>query len=356
MRVTPCFHHERVVPSSNSGSRPASIANMKERIMARLHPVLTTALTGAIALTVSACSKPDEGKTPFAPPADQAREIFWTQVVDTNVKVAAMGMDDTTSQTTKMNLLATPSEADDAGMRSVDTTFDYFDMSMSGAQNPALGGVDVNAANKAVAKGLMGKSISANVDVGGNVISISGADAVAESVLAEMSTLEYPEEMGDVIKKLAEESTLQQFGEDAMKNLAETFIVPRSLEKLSPGTTWTRSGKADFGMMPTDVTYTYTVSERTDTAVIIGMASTFELDPSGTNMVEMIKQNPMVAQLGEPTLTLSGTGTGTYTIDSASGWAQVYDGTNTLTGKLAIGPMNADIDITIAEDFTSNFK
>jgi len=324
--------------------------------MARLHSVFTAAITGAIALSVSACSKPDEGKTPFAPPADQAREVFWTQVVDTGVKVPAMGMDDTSSVTTKMNLLATPSEAGADGTTDVEITFDYFDTSVAGAQNPALGGMDMNASNKAIAKALMGKSITASVDPGGYVVNVSGTDALSEGVLAEVSKLDFPEEMGDAMKKLMEETTVQQFGNDATRNMIETISLPRSLDSLEPGVTWTRSGKSDFGMLPTDVAYTYTVTERTDAAVIVEQTSTYTLDPNGTNMVEMIKLNPMAAQLGEPTFEVSGTGTGSYSIDRASGWAQSFNGSTTLTGKLALGPMNADITITIAEDFTSNFQ
>jgi hypothetical protein len=324
--------------------------------MDRLHPVLTIAITAAMACTISACGNPVDTKTPFAPPAGQAREFFWTQVVDMNVKAPAMGMDDTTTQTTKMNLLANPGEAGADGSVDVEVTFDYYAGETTGGANSAMGGMDQNASNKAVAKAMMGKSFTANVDAGGRVLSLSGVGALKDSVLAELNEIDYPDEAAAAIKTIIEETTNQQFGEAGMREMTESFILPRSLESLDAGVTWTRDSKMDFGMMPTNVIYTYTVTERSETAVSVEEASTFELDPYAKSLVDMVKLNPMVASLGEPTLSLNGTGTGSYTIDSTSGWVSAYDGTITLTGKLEIGPMNADIKITATQDFTSNFQ
>lgn len=325
--------------------------------MARLRTVMTITITSAIALAISACGKSEDGKTPFAPPAGKAREIFWAQSVEINVKMAAMGMDDTTTQTTKMNLLATPGEAAADGSINLETTFDYVTAETSGASNPAMGGADPNASNKALAKGLMGKSFSATVDAGGNVMSLSGTDALLNGVLAEMGGLEYPAELGgDDLKAVMENSMKQQFGDVAMTNMVEDIVVPRSLESLEPGTTWTRTGSVDFGLLPTNFTYTYTVTEQTDATVIVEQASTFKLDPNGVNMIEVLKLNQMVKNLGEMTLDVSGTGSASYTIDRASGWADAYDGTITLTGKLGLGAMSADINITITQDFVANFQ
>jgi len=324
--------------------------------MARLHPALTIAITGALALTISACSKPAETKTPFAPTAGQAREFFWTQVIDMSMKAPAMGMDDTTIQTTKMNLLATPGEASADGLIDVEVTFDYFAGETAGGASSAAAGLDQNASNKSIAKAMMGKSITANADAGGNVVSLSGVDTLKDSVLAELNKIEYPGELAGTIKTIIEQTTDQGFGEAAMKDMTESFILPRSLENLDAGVTWTRYSKTDFGMLPTNVTHTYTITERSDTAVSVEETSTYELDTSAKSLVDIVKLNPMVAGLGDPTLSLSGTGTGSYTIDSASGWANAYNGSATLKGNLEIGPMKADINITSTQDFTSNFQ
>ena len=264
-----------------------------------------------------------------------------------------MGMNGSTTATTKMNLLAVPGEPGADGTTDVETTIDYLDVQQSGELFPTGGGPDLSQSNKALAKGVRGKSFNAQVDAGGYVVSLSGTEALVDGALAELENVEFPPEAGDAAKKVVADIVKQQFNDDAMKNMVEYFVMPRSLEKLDPGTTWSRSGNVDFGMMPATGSYTFTVSERTETEVYINESSTYEFDPSAPSMISMMQSNPDIQSLGDMKFELSGTGTGTYVVDLATGWAVSNNGTIDLKGKLTAGPLNADITVNVAQDFTS---
>lgn len=323
--------------------------------MARLHPVLTIAITGAIALAISACSKPDEGKAPFAPPAGQTREVFTNQVANISLKVPAMNIDGAMSQTRTTTLQLTPDEPAADGSVNVTATVDFANAQLTGALFPGSE-MDMSSVYKAFADGLMGQTISATIGADGNIISTADIEKLAESVNSKLDTKSIPEALGENAEATVKGIFERLLGDDEIRGLIEHVVLPRSLEKLEPGVTWTRQSKVDFGLVPTNASYTYTVKERTETNVTIEEAGTYDLDQGATGLISMFVDNPIVKAMGEASVTLSGTGTGTYVLDSATGWTNSYEGTTALAGKFTVGPLNADLGVNVVQDYTSTFK
>lgn len=323
--------------------------------MARSLRIASIAFTGAIALTISACSNPDEGKAPFAPPADQTREIFTNQVADITLKVPAMSIDGAMSQTRTTTLLLTPEAPAADGSVTVNATVDYANAQLGGALFPGSE-MDMSSVYKAFADGLVGQTISATVGADGNIISTTDVEKLAESVNSKLDGDSIPEALGENAEATVKGIFQRLLGDDEINGLVEHVVLPRPLEKLDPGVTWTRQSKVDFGLVPTNATFTYTVKERTETNVTIEEAGAYELDSGATGLISMFVDNPIVKAMGEATVTLSGTGTGTYILDSATGWTDSYAGTTALAGKFTVGPLNADLGVNVVQDYTSTFK
>lgn len=325
--------------------------------MARYHHAIVATLTAAIALAVSACSKPDEGKAPFAPPAGQAREIFPSEVVDTTLTVASMGMEGTMSQTTKMTLLATPGEPSADGSVNMDVTVDYMTLEQDGALLAAMAdSMDMNPIFKAVSKGAIGKTFAASVAADGSVTNVSNYEGLLNGVVGELGNAVLPEAMDDAAKEQVENIAKQMYDDGGLQSAVERITVVRSLEKLDPGVTWTREINENIGLWPVISTYTYTVAERTDTNITVEETSAFTFDDSVPSIISVMKQNELIKNFGEPSFEMTGTGTGSYTIDPQTGWATSQNGTATLTGKFLAGPINADVNVSVTRDFASSFK
>ncbi len=323
--------------------------------MARFHSVLTTAFIGAIALGVSACSKPDEGKAPFAPPADQAREVFTNQVSEISLKVPAMNINGAMTQTRTTTLILTPEAPAADGNVNVSATIDYANAQLAGSLFPGSE-MDMSTVYKAFAEGLMGQSIGATISPDGNIVSTENIEKLAESVNSELDGKTIPEELGEKAEETVKGIFQRLLGDDEIRGLIEHVVLPRPLETLDPGVTWTRQSKVDFGLVPTNATYTYTVKERVGTTVTVEEAGTYELDQGASGLISMFMDNPIVKAMGDASVTLSGTGTGTYVLDGASGWTNSYEGTTALTGTFVVGPVNADLGVNVTQDYASAFK
>ena len=60
--------------------------------------------------------------------------------------------------------------------------------------------------------------------------------------------------------------------------------------------------------------------------------------------------------MGESTINLTGTGSGTYVLDAATGWADSYSGNAALSGTFTAGPLKADVNVTATQGVTSTFQ
>jgi hypothetical protein len=325
--------------------------------MVRIRSLVTLTVLCAAALAVAACAgDPDEGKAPFTPDAGVAREIFTNQSVDTSIKVPAMNINGTLSDASEVIYLATPGEPGADGVVPVEVLFDNVTGSMSGELIPGMDMSFMNDIDKAVGEGLTGKSFTVNIGRDGRVASAAGGSGIIDGVVTKVNDVSLPAEMADSLTGIISEIANARFGDDALRSDAEHFSVPRSLEKLEPEMTWTNDRPTYFGNIAVDASYTYTVASVDEFTATIQEAATYTLDKSKPGLISMLTSSPVIKAMGEPTFDLSGTGTGTYTVDLASGWATAYDGTATMTGKFAAGPVNADVEVAATRDFVSAAK
>lgn len=325
--------------------------------MAMFHRALLLTLAGAIALGVSACSNPDEGKAPFAPPAGKTREIFPNEVVDTKLVLTNMGQEGSTTQTTGMTLLAVPGEARADGSVDVEITVDYLTLQQEGALLAAMAdALDMNPVFTAVSDGATGQSFTATVAPDGSVVSVSNYDGLLNGVIGNLADAVLPEAMQGPAKQQVEDIAKAMYDDGGLQAAVEQVTVVRSLEKLDPGVTWTREVNENLGLWPVVSKYTYKVTERTDSAVTVEETSTYTFNDAVPSLISVLKENEIIKNFGEPTFELTGTGTGSYTIDLETGWATSYNGTGTLEGKFMAGPVNADVNVNVTRDFTSVSK
>ena len=191
------------------------------------------------------------------------------------------------------------------------------------SENPVENPTELDQILEKMFGSLIGKPFEVRIAPDGSVISLTGMDAIAESMVQSASS---ENQMGAQIAA----SMKQQFNDAAMKDMFEQSLKIYPAGTVKPGDSWnTEQALSISGMMNMTTKIKYTLTEVKKNAAAVAMESTINMKP-GMNME------------GD----LTGTQTGTMQVDIKTGMPVSTEITQNIKGSIKAQGIDILMDMT----------
>ena len=289
-------------------------------------------LLAALALLPS-CN-PDKNKLLFRPEVQGSRVVNTTEAVSFSMNI--VGMDMTMGYSRDASYIMTVKSIDDTGDTTLDVTYDVMRFEVNGLEGllggfqgmpnmPKLPGMDDPLGLKALKEALnalKGETFTVRVNRHGEVLKVTGADAIAKKVT---DGLKGPARgpaagMGEgLVKGLGDEGTLA-----AMKSI---FLVTPD-KALNAGDSWQETLERDDLAVPMQADTAITVRERSQGTLTLDLVSKYTLDLSSGPLKETFAG-------AKGSTSITGQGSGVLSFEEATGWLREGVTTGKVSGSLS---------------------
>ena len=201
------------------------------------------------------------------------------------------------------------------------------------SKNPSENPSDMDKMIEKIFSAFIGKSFALSVAPDGTVNSVTGMDAIVESMTQSVAA-------GGQIAAQISEAVKQQFNENATKNMFEQSFKFYPENTVKAGDSWTVDNTLEISNMDTKTKTKYTIKEIKKNIAAIAVESTLEMKP-GAGMEG----------------TLTGTQTGTMQVDTKTGMPVLHDMSQTIKGPIKSQGMEMLMEMTTkAKTSTKNIK
>jgi hypothetical protein len=251
-----------------------------------------------------------------------------------------MGMGATNTTETKEFMLTFAIVGVDAeGLASVEVTFDEASSSASGGGPMAA----LSECGALAVKGMAGKKLSFELTNDGDVSSVQGVYELQSAVSAAYSKA-LKEKLGDMPGMAAMTGPIKAQIEaslttESMELMLQDILLLRPLEPVKAGGTWENTYTAS-GAMPHEAAEIYTLNA----------LGTGEAEIGGQSVI-----SPSAAGVTTPngaSLSFSGNGASSATIDESTGWLQKSQGKANLSGQINAAGTKMEMKLTVSTTVT----
>jgi len=274
------------------------------------------------------CSNPDKNKLIFKPKVGDKRTVLLKQDTTQTIKMAAMGSMPAMTSGTDATYLLSVESVDPDGTSTIKVTYDdmtYRSPMLGAAGMPGMDAAGANPADmiKKMQEAFKGQTFTVRVSRLGEVTAIEGADKIGENVSKAMGDDSNP------MMKMVKDMMKTVIGEATIKAGMSTLFIKAPDKSLNAADTWNDSLTIETAGIPTTTDTAYTLVGRANGYVTINGALTTKINFADSSMAKMLGEIKMSGDL-------SGTGTGTYSIDEASGWLTHRADTSNVAGKMSM--------------------
>lgn len=299
---------------------------------------------GVLVVLLAGCGSP--ATVQFRPKPGDMRNYRAT--LNRTAEMNAMGQKTNQSTTTVTGYTQEVSDVAADGTATMKVTFTEMVLGDLGGLSAMTGGLSAGLGD---AMNVLGKSFTMKASPTGRISSVEGMEPVVKEMSEKMSALlkeelgkmQLPPEamgmlgqidtvMGSVLRRSLGDSAMREAMEDGMTMYSET---PQKV-----GSTWTRGVIRESGMEPMERGESWTLKERKNGVLTLERKSVI----SPNTQASGITMGPMTMRID-----LTGTDSGTFQVDEATGW--VISGTlsRQLEGKMDLlgMPMPGGQDMTM---------
>jgi hypothetical protein len=307
------------------------------------------ALAMGIVVTLGSGCNPDKNKLLFKPQQDSKRNVDTYMAVNTSLNFLGMAMN--FGSATIHTFETMTKSIDEAGTATIDVTIKSLNYEITGMDNmmgagmPKVPGASENndpLGMKSLTLALRaaeGQTFTTKVNKLGEVIEVTGANAIAEKASAEYKS---PPVFGNKISP--KEVFTRMIGDDAMRNILKLVFTQRPDTKLNVGDSWKENVTNNQAVVDIAMDATYTVKARSGGVVQVDNAAQIDIKPSADTLNQLGSRTSL-------TVDLTGQGTGTLKFDEATGWLVEAIANAQVPGSLSMsvpqmGNMSIPIDAT----------
>lgn len=166
----------------------------------------------------------------------------------------------------------------------------------------------------------------------GDALQLLNKDEFADKVL---DNLDQPDSMKVMMRGVI----AQQFNIEQVQSQIGIYNLGFPEEAVTKGSTWTTEN-AQGGQLPLLIKTTYTVVSVSDSEVVLDVTGEIIVDPSAGPMASMME--------------MSGTQTGSMTVDRATGWIKTQEGSLTVDGSMNMpGAPQGGMTLKMQADYTT---
>lgn len=290
----------------------------------------------AVSLLASCGGKKAEGKVELRLRLQEGKAYSTRMVADQTITQTAQGQEIKVTQTIGMGYTFDVKKVESDGATLVQVTYD----SALYKQDSPAGKVEYDSANPPAQvpdaaigfAALVGQGFSMKLSALGEVLDVQGTDELIQHMLDQLGL-----PAGEA-RDSVETSLKTQFGTEGMKETMEKAMAVYPEKPVGVGDSWTKKMTLTAGV-PIIVDNTWTVKSIQNGVISLDVRSKVEPNPDAA---------PMEISGMTIAYKVSGTQTGTMTIDQATGWTQSGKMTQDLSGDVTVA--GSSWPITIKSD------